>query len=629
MNNSSKFKKVISFFMAILVTINVCVLPVWAYSNPAGEWDDGEWHDVYEDFSQCPNYLPDDLIYDGVTSENVTESFNIKKEYGLDWVTESDYYMSQPFCLRKRWNRGTVAGNVYLNFETNYANVKQLFQRSTFDDIAEAVKDRDLNVADYDVYYTLRTSYHPSREYGYLIMTYVFVPKGHRIAISNENSIDGDTDGIKYGLWLSNDDGLVGVLDTTYEQCWSYSIQYGTEGGAISKSFSQYKAAFLSWLGMAHLNLIATNIPIFHDAYNAKLWITTGNSKEDPTNKIPDEPTQDENRNNILSSDAFGWQSFDCSLVQDGSSYKFIYKYVPKTDDMKKNSSDYYFTCNYSQNVKYKVLGQTNDLYKSKSSNLSKDNALDSGGTTINTFKELGVKVYDGSDDGTAGSWFRFAINNLLGSDVVQGSADILSSYLYVTITLHHKRFETDNNALKPVEKMMNDVSSDVRHFKYDAITGKLLDSSDVTSDVVTKDLTDDDGNVITDSNGNPIKQVTQITTNDNSTHTTINNYYYDSDGKQSTSSDGSDTLSNILSTLIKFIKTLVTEGLPAALEILQTLITSLSNMISSALDGLNVGEGTTNGIIAVLKCIPASCWSLVVIGVIVLVVVGILKHIF
>ena len=121
---------------------------------------------------------------------------------------------------------------------------------------------------------------------------------------------------------------------------------------------------------------------------------------------------------------------------------------------------------------------------------------------------------------------------------------------------------------------------------------------------------------------------MSQVVTNDNSTHQTINNYYYDSDGKRKESS-GSDTLSDILSTLIQFIKTLVTEGLPAALEILQTLIKSLSSMISSALDGLNVGAGTSNGIIAILKCIPASCWSLVVIGVIVLVVVGILKHIF
>ena len=80
---------------------------------------------------------------------------------------------------------------------------------------------------------------------------------------------------------------------------------------------------------------------------------------------------------------------------------------------------------------------------------------------------------------------------------------------------------------------------------------------------------------------------------------------------------------------MISFIKTLVTEGLPAAIEILKTVIKSISDLVSSALDGLNVGEGSSNGIIAVLKCIPASCWSLVVIAVIILVVVGVLKHIF
>ena len=65
------------------------------------------------------------------------------------------------------------------------------------------------------------------------------------------------------------------------------------------------------------------------------------------------------------------------------------------------------------------------------------------------------------------------------------------------------------------------------------------LDNPDtIQSDVSVKDTVD--------SNGNTIKEVSQIVTNDDSTHTTINNYYYNSDGKQSTSSDGSDTLSDI-----------------------------------------------------------------------------------
>lgn len=621
MKISSNIKKIISIMMCCVVVLMPCLTT--SAKGEAGDWGDDTYHEAYEDFSDSPKYSTSDLVYTGEVSQNLTTDFNMIQQFGMDWTTDSKFYMSRPFSFRKRWS---YENSLYLNFGSAESDQNKMFMKEKFNSIASSafVTSNNINMSDYDVYYTVRSSYAVSNEYGYLTLDYWFIPEGRRIAISNQNHPEDDVDYTKvwYGIWFASESDL----DETYKLCWHYSFEIRGETGDITTGNKGFMAnPFYSFLGRSHLNLIATNIPVFTQKDSAKQYVVSGSSTEDPSNKVVD----DKNVNNMLSASSFSWQSFDCSLVQDGNSYKFIYKYVPKTDDMKKNSSDYYFTCDYSQNVKYKVLGQTNDLYKSKSSNLSKENALDSGGTTINTFKELGVKVYDGSDDGTSGSWFRFALYNLLGSDVVQGSADILSSYLYVTITLHHKRFETDNNALKPVKKMMNDVSSDVRHFKYDAITGKLLDSSDITSDVVTKDLTDDDGNVITDSNGNPIKQVTQITTNDNSTHTTINNYYYDSNGKQSSSSDGSDTLSNILSTLIKFIKTLVTEGLPAALEILQTLIKSLSSMISSALDGLNVGAGTTNGIIAVLKCIPASCWSLVVIAVIILVVIGVLKHIF
>lgn len=637
MKISSKLKKIISFFMAILIAVNVCVLPVWAYSNPAGEWDDNEWHDTYEDFSQCPKYNTEDLVYTGVTSENVTESFNIKKEYGLDWVIDSGCYMSQPFALRRRWNYGTSAGNVILNFETNYSIIKQLFQRSTFDDIKDVAASKNLSISDYDVYYTLQTSYSPSREYGYLTMSYIFVPKGHRIAISNENCLEGESsDKIKYGLWLSNDDGVLGTLDETYKQCWKYSITYGTESGSITKSFSEYKSAFDSFLGMGHLNLVSTNIPIIAKADNCKLWIMTGTSKEDPTNKIPSDSKGEDNGR--ISADAFGWNSFDCALVQDGNSYKFIYTYTPSTSDMKKNSSDYFFTADYSQNVKYRIIGQTasGELYKSRSSTMSKDNALDSGSSTINTFKELSIKVYDGSDsDGSSGAWFRFAINNLVnGGDLIQGSTEVLSSYIYITVTLKHKRYDSPTrNPNDPLSKVSLDISSDVRWFKFDALTGKKLDSSEVGGQVITKDSTDSDGNVITDSNGKPVKEVSQIITNDNSSHTTINNYYYNSDGKQSTSPDGSsigDSLSDIASGLIKFIKTLVTEGLPAALEVLKTLIKSVSDLVGFAFDQIgDIGAGTSQGLIAVLKAIPTPLWGICSVGLIVFVIAGVLKKIF
>ena len=167
----------------------------------------------------------------------------------------------------------------------------------------------------------------------------------------------------------------------------------------------------------------------------------------------------------------------------------------------------------------------------------------------------------------------------------------------------------------------LKDTSSDVRHFKYNALTGERVDASDVVSNVVTKDVTDEKGNTV--------KEVAQITTNDNSTHETINNYYYDSDGNKSNSSTGSSVLSDILSELIQFIKTLVAEGLPAALEILKTLISSLTGIVSDAFNNIDIGTGTTNGILAVFKALPPAMWSLLLIGIVVLVVVGIINRIF
>lgn len=86
--------------------------------------------------------------------------------------------------------------------------------------------------------------------------------------------------------------------------------------------------------------------------------------------------------------------------------------------------------------------------------------------------------------------------------------------------------------------------------------------------------------------------------------------------------------MSSILSTLIKFIKTLVTEGLPAALEILKTLVSSLTGIVSDALNNIDIGTGTTNGILAIFKAFPAAMWSLLLIGMVVLLIVGIVNRI-
>lgn len=171
----------------------------------------------------------------------------------------------------------------------------------------------------------------------------------------------------------------------------------------------------------------------------------------------------------------------------------------------------------------------------------------------------------------------------------------------------------------------MFDISSDVRTFKFDALTLDKIDNpEEITSDVTTKDITDSSGNIVG-------KEVSSIVTNDNSTHTTINNYYYDSDGKQSASGSGlGESLSEIASGLISFIKTLVTEGLPAALEILKSLIKTISDLFGFIGDQIgDIGQGTQNGIIAVLKAIPVPLWGICSVALLVFVIVGVLKHFF
>ena len=628
MKISSKFKKIISVMMCCVVVLMPC-LSTFA-KGEAGDWGDDTYHEAYEDFSDSPKYSTSDLVYTGEVSQNLTIDFNMIQQFGMDWTTDSRFYMSRPFSFRKRWND---ENSLYLNFGAAGSDQNKMFMKEKFNSIASSafVTSNNINMSDYDVYYTVRSSYAVSNEYGYLTLDYWFIPKGRRIAISNQNHPEDDVDYTKvwYGIWFASESDL----DETYKLCWHYSFEIRGETGGVTTGDKGFMAnPFYSFLGRSHLNLIATNIPVFTQKDSAKQYVVSGSSTEDPSNRISD--GSEVNANDKLSATAFGWDSFDCSLVQDGNSYKFIYTYAPGTSDMKKNSSDYFFTADYSQNVKYRIIGQTasGELYKSRSSTMSKDNVLDSGGSTIDTFKELSIKVYDGSDsDGSSGAWFRFAINNLVnGGDLIQGSTEVLSSYIYITVTLKHKRYDSPTrNPNDPLSKVSLDISSDVRWFKFDAVTGEKLDSSEVGGQVITKDSTDSDGNVITDSNGNPVKEVSQIITNDNSTHTTINNYYYDSNGKQSSSPNASDTLSNILSMLIKFIKTLVTEGLPAALEILKTLISSITGIVSDALNNIDIGSGTTNGILAVFKALPPAMWSLLLIGIVVLVVVGIINRIF
>lgn len=607
-----KARKILSLLMAAVIVMNVIVLPV-AASTPAGEWTDDEYHEEYEDLSDCPKYSKEDLVYTGELSQNVQTDFNLIKQYGMSWCKDTGFYMSRPFEFRYRWDQTT---NTILNFgKTTESAYHKMFTEEKFHSLFDTYfANNELSLDDYDVYYMVRQRYHTTAEYGYLNLYYYLVPKGCRIAMSNENKPDGSSDynKVKYGLCLDS----MAFSSCIYGGCYIDGETRTVKNfncGHLDKSF-------ISFLGMAHNGTIATNIPIFTKQEAAENYVENGSITEDPSNKVPDDSSSDSN--NKMSADAFGWDSFKCRIVNNGyNKYKIIFDYTYSAADMVANPDDYYLDTNYTQIVNYKDKSST--AYDSVQKSNDNSFVMSPSGSIVDDTGLICTRVQPDLQEALAifidGFTSMFGVNNDF-SDIT-----LISSYIYVTVTLKHKRYSTGNPAIDTVSKVLSDVSSDVRTFKFDALTLESLDNpEEIASEVITKDTMDANGNVTG-------KEVTQIITNDNSTHTTINNYYYDSDGNKSTSPNGSsagDTLSDILSGLIQFIKTLVTEGLPAAVEILKTVLSSVTDLVGSIVDDIgDIGSGSSNGIIAVLKAIPVQFWGIVCLGVLVMVVGGLIKH--
>ena len=374
-------------------------------------------------------------------------------------------------------------------------------------------------------------------------------------------------------------------------------------------------ADFWNFLGKAHHSTIATNISIFTLKADADMYVTTGKPLNDPSNKITSKSDSTEK----IGADSFYWDSLKCRIVADGQSYRVIYNYDYSVQDMIENPNSYVAYTDYTQviNYKYKNVGTYQNFETEAHSSFSL------ASTKSATDEVLLNRVSKSGDLQRAFLTFldTYAASKYVDTDFSNG--ELLSSYIYITVTLVNIVDGGNGLAIK------NKVSSDVRTFKFDAITleevAELNPVEEIKSDVKVDDVTDADGKVID-------RTVSQITTNDNSTHTTINNYYYDSDGKRTTSSGSSlgDSLSDIASGLIKFIKTLVTEGLPAALEILKTLIKSVSDLVGFAFDQIgDIGTGTQNGIIMVLKAIPTPLWGICSVGIIAYVIVGVVKKFF
>lgn len=629
MKISSKLKKIMSFMLILMLLVSSIVIPV---SAEEAATEEEEKPQVRFDLTNA--YYDDsaDLKYTGVKSENLTVKFNVRQEYDMSF-TNLDYYFCQPFSLTPYDGRDPVS-----MFTGDKAKYGDMFSLSYLESVtADFFKENSLSLSNYEIYYYGVVGRFGNA--GHFNMFYYLVPKNRRIAFCNG-----------YGPTFNNGEGVFGVYarsssfaclnnnDTsnsivcvhrdidaysdTMTDTVKFAKTYIPPNAFVKDEAYYYKMIDDSFsFGGYQAQPVCSNLPVFNTVEDAGLYV---NEIRDPIpdNKTPaEDPEPDVNDGNKLSADSFGWDSFKCRLSQVNNAYKFIYDYSYSSQIMKNDPSSFYMDIEYSQVIRYRNklnMGAYADKTASKKSNL----LVTSSGTSTDSMAVMDTK-------GSFGQQFIYSVcllvdeaSSFFGSGTDLSNIDIYSSTIYVTVVLKHKRFGSSPSRNDSFSNALCDISSDVRTFKFNALDLSNLDNPDtIQSDVSVKD--------IVDSNGNTKKEVSQIVTNDDSTHTTINNYYYNSDGKQSSRPDGSDTLSDILSTLIKFIKTLVTEGLPAALEILQTLIKSLSSMISSALDGLNVGEGSSNGIIAVLKCIPASCWSLVVIAVIILVVVGVLKHIF
>lgn len=622
MKISSSLKKIISFMLVSVLAVNAVVLPVSAAESTTEETEKAE---VQFDFSRGYYSDPADLKYTGELSDNLTSKFNVRQEYDMSF-TMNDYYYSAPFCFYVGDGADPIQMFTGDNQKYGEGFSYSYLQSAT----ATFFKENELSLSDYDVYYYGVVGRSSGK--GVFSLNYLLIPHGKRIAFCNSSYKNEFDNG--YSVWgfyakgssfasRNGNDKNNSIVHVRRYMNASYGKIQDSCNWAEYSSNCVYDGALYYPIncdkGFYDTQYACMNIPVFNTIEDTGLYV---NEIRDPTpdNKAPAEEPEPEEK---VGADAFYWDSLKCKLVRDGDNYKVVFDYRYSVPDMVANPSDYVMYVDVTQDYKYKAKNNSNILNgQSKVTSTSCDIGASPGRVSCDS-----ALFYAEAYGNSLGSFCVFgatAVSDLLGHGYDWADITFYNSYISVYVELVHN-YPADSSSLRVKDK----VSSDIRSFTFDALTLKSIDDiSDIDStenevNVKTKDTVDDTGKV-TD------RRVESVVVNDTTTNQTINNYYYDGNGNKSDNSSGNGSaLNDILSGLISFIKTLVTEGLPAAIEILKTVIKSISDLVSSALDGLNVGEGSSNGIIAVLKCIPASCWSLVVIGVIVLVVVGILKHIF
>mgnify|MGYP007055865278 CR=1 FL=1 len=613
MKISSKLKKIISFMLVAVLAISAVVLPV---SAAEATTEEAEKPEVQFDFSR--GYYTDsaDLKYTGELSDNLTSKFNVRQEYDMSF-TMNDYYYSAPFNFYV--DDGT---NPVLMFTGDNQKYGEGFSYSYLQGAtATFFKENELSLSDYDVYYFGVVGRSSGK--GIFSLNYFLVPHGKRIAFCNSKyTNEFDNGGPVWGFYAkgssfasrNGNDKNNSIVHVRRYMNASYGTIEDSCNWADYSTNCVYDGASYYPIncdkGFYDTQYACMNIPVFNTIADAGLYV---NEIRDPMpdNKAPVEEPEPEEK---VGADAFYWDSLKCRIVESGDSYKLVFDYSYSAKDMINNSSSYQLNVDMTQSAKYKVSGDNNIYTYTNKDYHSSLNIGTSPGSVVDQASMLNFQTW-----GTGGSILRWGLqawSDFWGTNRDWTAVNFINSYIYVYVELVH--VQPGGNGLLVKDK----VSSDVRTFKFDALTLDSLDEpEEIKSDVTVKDTKDENGRVID-------RTVSQVVTNDNSTHQTINNYYYDSNGNKSNSSTGSSVLSDILSELIQFIKTLVTEGLPAALEILKTLISSLTGIVSDALNNIDIGTGTTNGILAIFKAFPAAMWSLLLIGMVVLLIVGIVNRI-
>lgn len=619
MKISSKLKKIISFMLVAVLTKSAVVLPVSAAEVTTEEEEKPQ---VMFDLTNAYYDDPADLKYTGVKSENLTEKFNVRQEYDMSF-TNLDYYFCQPFSLTTYDGRDPVS-----MFTGDKAKYGDMFSLSYLESVtADFFKENSLSLSNYEIYYYGVVGRFGNA--GHFNMFYYLVPKNRRIAFCNGHGPTFNNGEGVFGVYarsssfacLNNNDTSNSIVcvhrdidaySDTMTDTVKFAKTYTPPNAFVKDEAYYYKMIDDSFsFGGYQAQPVCSNLPVFNTVEDAGLYV---NEIRDP---IPDNKAPAEEPEEKVGADAFYWDSLKCRISQQGQAYNFVYDYSYSVPDMVAHPEEYTVYTDYSQVINYRFGSQlaydnfATEKHSSFGLEASVKTAVDS--VTLNQYSQK-------TSFGTALLIILDTVAAQKYVDTNFSESEILSAYIYVTVTLVHTI--DGGNGLSVKDK----VSSDVRTFKFDATTLESLDSpEEIKSDVKIDDTKDENGKVID-------RTVSQVVTNDNSTHQTINNYYYDSDGnrKESSGSSIGDSLSDIASGLIKFIKTLVTEGLPAALEILKSLIKTISDLLGFIGDQIgDIGQGTQNGIIAVLKAIPVPLWGICSVGIIAYVIVGVVKKFF